>query len=82
MVMCGIESHICVLQTALGLLQGGHLVFVVMDATGSRRPYSRDIATARLLRRDVETMTTEMVLFEWMEEAGTDTFRALSRLIK
>lgn len=81
-VICGIESHICVLQTALGLAHGGHLVAVVMDAVGSRREDNYQVAMDRLLRHEIETVTTEMVLFEWMEEAATDEFRSLSKLIK
>lgn len=81
-VICGIEAHICVLQTALGLTHAGHRIAVVLDAVGSRKPQSRDIAMARMLQNDIETVTTEMVLFEWMEQAATDEFRALSKLIK
>lgn len=81
-VICGAEAHICVLQTALGLAHAGHLVAVVMDATGSRRRESYDLALARLLRNEIETVSTEMVLFEWMGQAATDEFRALSKLIK
>lgn len=81
-VICGAEAHICVLQTALGLAHAGHLVAVVMDATGSRRRESYEIAMARMLRHDIETVTTEMALFEWMGQAATDDFRTLSKLIK
>lgn len=81
-VICGMEAHICVLQTALGLVHAGHRVAVVLDAVGSRNPRSRDIAMARMLKNDIETVTTEMVLFEWMAQAATDEFRALSKLIK
>ncbi|RMF11801.1 MAG: hydrolase [Alphaproteobacteria bacterium] len=82
LVICGMESHICVLQSALGFLHAGHHVAVVMDAVGSRRAESRELALARLLRHEVETVTTEMALFEWMHRAGTDQFRTLSKLIR
>ena len=81
-IICGIEAHICVLQTALGLVHGGHRVAVVQDAVGSRNPRNRDIAMARMIQNEIEAVTTEMVLFEWMEQAGTDEFRALSKLVK
>lgn len=81
-VICGMEAHICVLQTALGLVHAGHRVAVVLDASGSRDPRNRDIAMTRMLQNEIETVTTEMVLFEWMGQAATDEFRALSKLIK
>lgn len=82
LVICGIEAHVCVLQSALGFIEAGHHVAVVMDAVGSRRRESWDIALARLVRHEVETVTAEMALFEWMHEAGTGQFRALSQLIR
>jgi len=81
-ILAGMEAHICVLQTALGLVHGGHRVAVVQDAVGSRNPRNRDVAMARMIQNEIEAVTTEMVLFEWMEQAGTDEFRALSKLVK
>lgn len=81
-VIVGTEAHVCVLQSALGFMQGGHHVAVVADAVGSRQNESRDMALARLAHHDMEIVTTEMVLFEWMHKAGTDQFRTLSKLIK
>ena len=81
-VICGTEAHICVLQSALGFHASGHRVAVVMDAVGSRRAQSRDLALARMLRHGLETVNTEMALFEWLKQAGTDDFRHLSKLIK
>ncbi|MBW7835829.1 MAG: hydrolase [Sphingomonadales bacterium] len=81
-VICGIESHVCVLQTALGLAQAGHYVAVVVDAVGSRRRESWDAAIDRLLKNEIEMVTTEMTLFEWLGVSGTEEFRDLSRLIK
>lgn len=78
-VLAGIEAHVCVLQTALGLQQRGHEVFVVADAAGSRRPGDRDLAFARLRQQGVSVVSREMVAFEWLRCAGTDDFRRVSR---
>lgn len=81
-VMCGAEAHVCVLQTALGFRQAGYEVYVASDAVASRSPHSVQAACARLLHAGCSWITTEMAVFEWMERAGTDDFRALSALIK
>jgi nicotinamidase-related amidase len=81
-VICGAEAHVCVLQTALGLKALGYRVFVVGDATSSRSPRSASAAHARLLHAGCDWVTTEMVVFEWLERAGTDDFRALLALVK
>ncbi|MCG6122450.1 MAG: hydrolase [Microvirga sp.] len=81
-VICGAEAHVCVLQTALDLASNGYGVFFVADATGSRAPTSVDLAIARARAAGCVVVNTEMVVFEWMERAGTDTFRAVSKLIK
>lgn len=81
-VLCGIEAHVCVLQTALGLAAAGLVPFVVADATASRRPASRELALARLRANGVEVVSTEMVLFEWMGRAGTPEFKELSPLLR
>jgi nicotinamidase-related amidase len=81
-VIAGMESHICVLQTALGLQDEGYVPFVVADATSSRRPESYAIALDRLRSAGVTVVTTEMVMFEWLGRAGTPEFKELSALIK
>ncbi|KAB2928301.1 MAG: hydrolase [Dechloromonas sp.] len=81
-VLTGTESHVCVLQTACGLLEAGFQVFLVADASSSRTPASRDAAIERLRAIGVHVVTTEMVLFEWLHKAGTDEFRAFLPLIK
>ena len=70
-VLVGIEAHVCVLQTALELVEEGKEVYVVADAVGSRRPYDRDVALARMRDEGVRVVTREMVVFEWLGEAGT-----------
>ena len=81
-VICGIEAHVCVLQTALRLRDQGLRTWLVRDATTSRRPESAAAALERAARAGVEPVTTEMVVFEWMRRAGTPEFRELSALIK
>jgi len=81
-VLTGMESHVCVLQTALGLLGAGFQVFVVADATSSRTPDNRHAALERLRAAGADIVTTEMVVFEWLGQAATDDFRAILPLIK
>jgi nicotinamidase-related amidase len=81
-VLAGMETHVCVLQTALGLREAGHEVAVVADAVGSRLPERRELGLARMRARGVEVVDSEMVVFEWLGEAGTPVFRELSRLIR
>lgn len=80
-LVCGIESHICVLQTALDLLSDGYAVFTVLDAIGARQESDHDTAIRRLESCGVIPTTTEMVLFEWCEKAGTETFKAIQKLV-
>jgi len=81
-VMAGVEAHVCVLQTALGLIDIGRRVFVVCDGVGSRRPESKDAALRRMERNGVEIVTTEMVVFEWLGSAENPRFREAVALIK
>ena len=81
-VLTGTETHVCVLQTAFGLLAAGFEVFLVSDAAGSRTPENRSAAIERMQAAGIAIVTTEMVLFEWLHQAGTDDFRKLLPLIK
>ena len=81
-VLAGMETHVCVLQSALALLEEGHAPLVVADACGSRRPTDKQAGLDRLARSGVEIVTSEMVLFEWLEHADHAAFRDLIRLIK
>jgi nicotinamidase-related amidase len=82
LVVLGIEAHVCVLQSALDARDRGLDVFVVADAVGSRKPASREQALQRLRDEGVRIVTTEMVVFEWLRDAGSPHFRALSRLVR
>jgi nicotinamidase-related amidase len=77
-VICGIEAHVCVLQTALELRWQGKEVFVVADAVGSRDPANRDLALARMRGHGIEIVSREMLAFELLKRAGTNEFRQIS----
>jgi nicotinamidase-related amidase len=81
-VVAGIETHICVAQTALDLFSQGEKVFVVADATSSRRPLDAQIALQRLDRSGLTVTTAEAVVFEWLRRAGTEEFKALQPKLK
>jgi len=81
-VICGYEAHVCVMQTALGLLALGRRVWAVRDAMGSRLDGSREAALARLGRAGAEVITTEMAGFEWAEDAADPRWRSLLALVK
>jgi nicotinamidase-related amidase len=80
--ICGIEAHVCVLQTAMDLKDRGLIPFVVVDAISSRRDASKSVALERMSRAGVALATLEMVAFEWLERAGTDQFKAVAPLLK
>lgn len=82
LVICGTEAHVCVMQTALGFKRLGYEVFVVGDAVASRDPASVAYARDRLMQAGCAWVNSEMVVFEWLERAGTDLFRSAVKLIK
>ena len=81
-LLCGIETHVCIQQTALDLLAAGFEVFIAVDATGSRNLIDQEIALRRMESSGVSLTTTEAALFEWCGAAGTDEFRSISELVK
>lgn len=81
-VLCGIETHVCILQTALDLLSWGWDVYVVADAVQSRYELDHSTALQRMESSGVTLVTTESVLFEWCETAEAAEFRDISRLAK
>lgn len=81
-VVAGIETHVCVLQTALDLVAQGARPAVVADACGSRHPESHALALTRLAQSGVALLTAESVVFEWMRDAAHPRFRELAPLIK
>lgn len=81
-VIAGLEAHICLLQTALDLLEDEFDVWVVTDACSSRSERNRDAAFDRLAGAGAELVTTEMVLFEWLRTAEHADFKAVQALVK
>ncbi|NJM33890.1 MAG: hydrolase [Rhodomicrobium sp.] len=82
MIISGIEAHVCVTQTALASIAEGYEVFVVADGVGSRSQASRDLGLKRLRQAGAVIVDSEMVIFEWLEQAATPEFKALQPLIK
>ena len=80
-VVAGLEAHVCVLQTVMGLLDDFD-VFVVTDACTSRTERNRDAAYDRLAAEGANLVTTEMVLFEWLRGAEHEHFKAVQGLIR
>ncbi|QND83648.1 Isochorismatase [Chromobacterium vaccinii] len=78
-IVCGMEAHVCVLQTVLQLLAVGKWVFVVADAISSRKPADIELATARMRAAGAVIVSREMVLFELLEKSGGDHFKAMSQ---
>jgi nicotinamidase-related amidase len=81
-VITGIETHVCVYQTAIDLLSTGYEVQVVADCVSSRTPENRDLALQRMNLEGALSTSTEMVLFELLKSAKDERFRALSAIVK
>ena len=81
-ILTGMEAHICVLQTALGLLQLGKQVFIVEDAVVSRNDDHKKNAMARMREVGCIVTNTESVLFEWTGNANHESAKAIFNLIK
>jgi len=81
-LLAGIEAHICVLQTAVDLQQAGYTPVVIENCTSSRRENDKRISYERLRAEGILVSTYESILFELTREAGTETFSAISRLVK
>ena len=81
-VIAGCEAHVCLMQTALGLLEEEFEVWVVTDACSSRSERNRDAAFDRLAGAGAELVTTEMVAFEWLRTSEHQTFKEVLGLVK
>ncbi len=81
-LIAGCEAHVCLLQTALDLLEDEFEVWVVTDACSSRTERNRDAAFDRLAGAGAELVTTEMVAFEWLRGAEHPAFKSVQALIK
>lgn len=82
LVLCGVEAHVCVAQTALDLLAADHTVYIVADAVCSRREPDCAVALARLRDQGAVLTTAEAVVYELLREAGTPQFKQVLPLFK
>ena len=81
-LMAGIETHVCVYQTAIDLLKQGYNVQLVTDAVSSRTAENRQLAINRIKEAGAKLTSTEMALFELLRVAEGDKFRQVSRIVK
>ena len=82
LLLCGIETHVCVQQTALDLIAADFDVFVCVDAVGSRYSIDHETAIRRMESCGVTITTTEAAMFEWCESSAAPQFKAISNLAK
>lgn len=81
-IVCGIESHVCVFQTAMDLIQHGLYVNVVADAVSSRTNENKQIGLHRMAKEGAVITSTEMLMFELLRDSKHPKFRELAKLIK
>ena len=81
-IICGIESHVCVLQTAIDLKEAGYVPVVVMDCVSSRSLDHVDLAAERFRHEGIMMTSYESILFELTRSAAAAEFRAISKLVK
>ncbi len=81
-IVCGMETHVCVLQTVIELLDAGFDVHLVKDAVMSRSNDNRQTAIEAMVLAGAVQTSTESVLFQWLKIAGTDPFKKLVKLVK
>jgi isochorismate hydrolase len=81
-LLCGLEGHVCVLQTTMDLLSQDVSVHIVCDAISSQRPYDRSCAINRAIAMGAVPTTTESAIFELMGSAEYEHFKTISGLIK
>lgn len=81
-ILCGIETHVCIYQTAMQLLADGFDVSVVADAVTSRDPANKDLALRRLEREGVRLTGTEMLFFELLGDAKAPGFKSILKIVK
>ena len=81
-IVCGIEAHVCVLQTCLDLAENGYIVALATDAIGSRRAFDQQAAEQRMIQAGIIPTTVESAVFELVGEAGSTRFKAVLPIIK
>lgn len=81
-LLCGMESHICVTQTALGALEEGYLVHVASDAVSSRTQWNWQVGLERMRAAGAVISSTEMIMYELLRRSGTAAFKELLPYLK
>ena len=81
-ILCGIEAHICVMQSALDLIAGNYQVYLAVDAISSHSRSDLETAVTRLSNAGAEVASTEMIIYELLKKAGTDEFREILPIVK
>jgi len=81
-IIAGIESHVCIMQTAIDLLDNGYIPVIVEDCVSSRNPNDKKIAIERMRKEGAIITTYESLLFELLRQSGTDSFKKISKLVK
>ena len=82
LLLCGLETHVCIQQTALDLLADGWRVYVAVDAVGSRHDLDHQTALRRMESSGAVLTSTEAALLEWCQAAGTPEFKQISRIVR
>ncbi|MFA7257317.1 MAG: isochorismatase family protein, partial [Kiritimatiellales bacterium] len=81
-ILCGIETHVCVYQTAMHLLESGYEVQIVTDAVSSRDPANKALALRRMEAEGVKLTGAEMLLFELLGDAKAPQFKSILQIVK
>ncbi len=81
-ILVGIETHVCILQTAADLIQAGREVHAVADAICSQRKLDWEVGLRWMEKKGAMISTTEIIAFQWLKEAGTEEFKTLSKWLK
>lgn len=81
-IIAGIETHVCVLQTTIDLISNGYKPVIVEDCVGSRNPNDKAIAIQRMRQEGAMITSYESILFELLRYSGTEAFKKISKLVK
>ena len=81
-IVCGIESHVCVFQTVLSALEKGFNVYLVADAVSSRKKSDYEIALKRLMHEGAKISSTEMIIFQMIKDSKDDNFKEIFKIVK
>ena len=81
-IVCGIEAHICVIQTCIDLKEQGFTPYLVLDCTASRKVSDYEMTIQRAQQEGISVTSSESILFELLGKAGGDAFKTISKLIR